>query len=828
MPDLRKKLIRLAHENPELRGVLLPLLKEGMEHPTDDAREKYLKDHPNANPKNHSVVVESETTTKVDEGSGSTDKKPEVVDKVLTVKDIPEGGSATGTPMDLADIGKPPKGAERLTGSGSKKLYKDAADGLKEHKDAAQAAAYDVALKQLQAEGLSERDAGKRARKIAKKVATQEMWDAFDKDFLQDFGNPAVHAHQMATTLAKYADNDVQYKDVSDKPLKKGSKALKTIRENADKVVEKFAKALPSDYKKQALKQASDLVLRSVEDSLKDGSLGDVSETEMNGMIISTLEQLVYQDVESAKRVLSDHGTRHVLTNMQGMSDIFDALGKSGTKMSGADRMGALLVMAHHDIGYTTAAAKDAPAGDVLMKAHPRFSRALVEGNPFWKKAFGDKADSLLGAMTSHAEAATDWENHPIESAIRLADNTSCFSSEKLPDMLSLDPKASEIMAKMMLLQKAGGPRRFGETKWDNEEDAQAFEDLRKQLIAQVDNLDVEDDIKEPLRESLQKDMSPHSPEFLLSMFGGKKSGFETEKGPDGKTRVVVKIKATPERQVLDSLFGDTADFQTSRMLDEYDLKAPSVDNVELHNLPSITGADDQAKLVTSGPKSGIRFKFEGADTADTAFLGDLKEVGGNTVRMDLLQYARAASRLDPEKRADLRKKLLSSVKGKLDKDEIKALEAHLDADHSDKLGKGEHIDDPTTWAREIIRFPMTKKERELLGLKSGKQAAAVKKVPVDELKSAEIPMQKNWRSGEFSWVEPKFQSCPAVQQFQRVFGRMNPSPSSVKRSDLSFLIYDFGAVACKAHRKSCPYWKGLSSNEEWTLCSYKAPKDEV
>jgi len=840
MSDLRKKLIRIAHENPNLRPVLLPLLKEGMEHPTEDAMKRYLDEHPKAQPKNHRVKGEGDGAAKEDEG-GTTTKapekaaptpKPKKVDegiKVLTVKDVPEGGSATGTPMSLDNIGDPPAEYETLTGKGSKKLYSDATSDLKGTQKAAKKAAYDVAFTQLQAEGLSETEAASKARKISKKVGKQEMWDAFDKKYLPEFGNPAVHAHQMAQTLGKYADNSVEYDTVSDKPLKKGSTAaLSTVRENADKVIEKYKKALPSEYKQEALRAASDMVMDAVEGALKDGSLGDITESEMNGMLISTLEQLVYQDVESAKRVLSDHGTRHVVSNMAGMQDIFKALKGAGKGLTGAEQLGALFVMAHHDIGYTTAASGGAPAGDVLMKAHPRFSRALVEGNPFWKKAFGDKAEPLLGAMTSHSEAATDWENHPIESAIRLTDNTSCFADEKLPDMLALDKETPEIMAKMMMLQKAGGPRRFGETKWDSEEDAQAFEDLREQLIARVDDLDINEDIKGPLRESLHKDMSPHSPEFLLSMFGGKKTGFETEKGPDGKMRVVVKVKATPERQVLDSLFGDTADFQTGRMLDEYDIQAPSPDNVELHNLPSMSGVDDNAKMVTSGPKSGVRFQFEGADTADTGFLEGIKGVGGSTIRMDLQKFAREASRLDPKKRKALGEKLLTSIKGKMDDSEYKALQAHLDTDHSDKLGDGEHIGDATTWAREILRFPMTKKERELLGLKTGKAAATIKKVPVDELKddaenTLQVSVGKHWNHGSVSWVEPEFLKCPAVQQFERVFGRMNPSPPTVKKEEqFEKLIYDFGAVACRAHRKKCPYWKGLSSDEKWTLCAYK------
>ena len=53
--SLRSSVIRLASEHPELRKHLLPLLKVGMDFPTQEALDKYLKDHPGADKSNHSV-----------------------------------------------------------------------------------------------------------------------------------------------------------------------------------------------------------------------------------------------------------------------------------------------------------------------------------------------------------------------------------------------------------------------------------------------------------------------------------------------------------------------------------------------------------------------------------------------------------------------------------------------------------------------------------------------------------------------------------------------------------------------------------------------------
>jgi hypothetical protein len=43
--NLRSKLIRLAHGNPDLRLHLLPLIKKAEMFNTEEALKKYLKDH---------------------------------------------------------------------------------------------------------------------------------------------------------------------------------------------------------------------------------------------------------------------------------------------------------------------------------------------------------------------------------------------------------------------------------------------------------------------------------------------------------------------------------------------------------------------------------------------------------------------------------------------------------------------------------------------------------------------------------------------------------------------------------------------------------------
>lgn len=56
---LVSKAIRLAYENPTLRGELLPTIKYALEFSTNEQMEAYLKEHPKADPRNHKVVKKS-------------------------------------------------------------------------------------------------------------------------------------------------------------------------------------------------------------------------------------------------------------------------------------------------------------------------------------------------------------------------------------------------------------------------------------------------------------------------------------------------------------------------------------------------------------------------------------------------------------------------------------------------------------------------------------------------------------------------------------------------------------------------------------------------
>lgn len=72
---LRLALTKLAYENPSLRSSVLPLVKSAMEHNSPEALKQYLKDHPNADKKNHSLKSKEKSENGGEKGGGKKEWK---------------------------------------------------------------------------------------------------------------------------------------------------------------------------------------------------------------------------------------------------------------------------------------------------------------------------------------------------------------------------------------------------------------------------------------------------------------------------------------------------------------------------------------------------------------------------------------------------------------------------------------------------------------------------------------------------------------------------------------------------------------------------------
>lgn len=92
---LRERTIRLAYERADLRPHLLSLVRTATEFPTQDALNKYLKEHPDADKSKHTVK-------KDDSKGGGADKKEKHQRLIKdTLKRYDEGEHKAG---DVAEL----------------------------------------------------------------------------------------------------------------------------------------------------------------------------------------------------------------------------------------------------------------------------------------------------------------------------------------------------------------------------------------------------------------------------------------------------------------------------------------------------------------------------------------------------------------------------------------------------------------------------------------------------------------------------------------------------------------------------------------------------
>jgi len=250
--NLRSRVIRLAHANPDLRPHLLPLLagKTAMEFPTEDARKKYLDDHPDADPSNHSVSKSDEAAapkkdTKPSGGiaakfksflSKIKDAKPDIIkaikgapEKVQAFFADPEARKKAQTQAAEAIAKAPGKIANRIyesakaelkeikhAGSAFKKLFKKPPEKWdKKDKKAVYAASVYVAGAALAAAGGGPLvAAGALGKSFAMHVGMKALNHIVDHGFLHfEAGETALHALHPILHIMEHLAADESTKD---------------------------------------------------------------------------------------------------------------------------------------------------------------------------------------------------------------------------------------------------------------------------------------------------------------------------------------------------------------------------------------------------------------------------------------------------------------------------------------------------------------------------------------------------------------------------------------------------------------------------------------
>jgi len=285
---------------------------------------------------------------------------------------------------------------------------------------------------------------------------------------------------------------------------------------------------------------------------LNSEDLAGVDGKKMNEMLINAIDNLYYQEMESNRQAFTDHGVRHIVGNIIRQDQIMMAA--TDGKATGMERLMGQFVMIHHDVGYTTPLIREGGLRGVIVTSdHPKFSKKILgEQSSIWDEDTGlfnrKQFDSMLDIVATHDSTKIDRSNM-LATSIRVSDNLSLFSKEKLPGMFRYVENGQSLLSDMGLAAHAGD-----ETK---------FNILKKNLHKQIDKSNISSQLKRDLK-AATKEVTYLTPKFTLGVLAGEIKGISKE-----GNRVKVSIKYNDYDAFLQKHF-DMGQKQTKKFLNDY------------------------------------------------------------------------------------------------------------------------------------------------------------------------------------------------------------------------------------------------------------------
>lgn len=228
---------------------------------------------------------------------------------------------------------------------------------------------------------------------------------------------------------------------------------------------------------------------------------GTSSETR-HRLAMEAVDALSAQENESLSRSLGDHGINHIRGNIDFSLGLANEIPGAD---SDSDKAQILLTNIFHDTGYMTE-----PSRMFLDSAHARWSQQHYDENisPLVEDALGKREARKVSTMIrTHASTDIDYENDPVGTAVRMADNMSLFHREKLPGLLRYIP------------QNIGVLETFARGKI-------SLEDARQLMEENVKASKLSREVKKALLKSVNE-VSPLTPKFTLGMTGGEVKKFK-------------------------------------------------------------------------------------------------------------------------------------------------------------------------------------------------------------------------------------------------------------------------------------------------------------
>ena len=450
---------------------------------------------------------------------------------MVNVMDLGQGQTPSQVPdnaVPLQSGERPPQGARVVEGPRGGKYYlPTGGGGAAESQQRPQ-------LTPKQEEEMAERQFASDIHSNWKTMSDEEKLAA---------GNVSAINEQMSNALSEMRTHEPEVIPLDENAY--GGDASAVIATNLKSRLGTYSARLPEDVSERLDTELKNMLTELSESNFPySGNPKDVED-----YMTLALDATVYQEEQTWKRQLGDHGSRHIFddldTGRDMLNSIMDTIGhvtKDDIAMFGAAAV-------FHDIGYTADAARltiDATS------YHSEYGQEYIKQNrDVFDKMFGpERTDKLMEMIDHHQDSDIDWIKDPVGTTLKAADNLGLFSPEKLPALFKYVPGANDILEKIHTgFLNSSGPEDFDTNK-------QSLRDL-------VEKSDLRPNIKTDLQSAVDE-ISPLSGKFTLGMFAGEK----LRPSFDGET-MHVPVKYSSQMKRLQELF-NMGQQQFTKLCDSY------------------------------------------------------------------------------------------------------------------------------------------------------------------------------------------------------------------------------------------------------------------
>lgn len=444
---------------------------------------------------------------------------------------------------------------------------------------------------------------GDLSEKDQKSVKDQlKLIGSFSHKGFSDYSSVSLDSFKsnMKLNLEFVEDKEVKLgKNESKSPVKENLDSFKNkLKENFGRIRGRYDVAVKSNAALKALDEYEKTISFTIEEAVKDGSIGDIRESDLDDFLQEDMKRLIYQEIETRRRSMGDHGIRHLVGNAVNTVKILQQLKQGGitSGTTGKDMLLGMICQVNHDIGYTMGVvATDAGSGtfhktysgmiasqerdryenllgkdaaDILVgefqvypedgKTPVRFTKDgaipydqaknLKPTDELFQKSKTKHFKGKYGAIQYHDDADYDWKNNAFRSAVALADCTALFGKDKVQEFFLEDDVAMEEITKMQIIMNAPT------SDFDESEKQKAFSGFQKNLLNRIQNLDILPLDKSMLEQQVQELSMEYTVKDVLTRSSGILDGFKYD--PQENT-VIVNTKYSEDGKILDDMFGN-------------------------------------------------------------------------------------------------------------------------------------------------------------------------------------------------------------------------------------------------------------------------------